>query len=98
MQQKLAVATELIRESCNEKEIILQANNELKLENDRLKLKVEQKKTQYALLEERKAENELKMKSEIKFLLYQQCMMQSNSGEDDVALNMYSQRSTSDRS
>jgi len=84
------VATEVIRESCNEKEIILQANNQLKLENDRLKLKVEQKKIKYALLEERKAENELKMKSEIKFLLYQQCMMQGNSGEDDVALNMYS--------
>jgi hypothetical protein len=69
------IATELIRESCNEREMIVQNNNELKLENDRLKLKVEQKKTQFALLEERKAENELKMKSEIKFLLYQQCAM-----------------------
>ncbi len=68
------------------------------MENDRLKLKVEQKKTQFALLEERKAENELKMKSEIKFLLYQQCVMQRDSVEDEAALNMYSQPSPSARS
>jgi hypothetical protein len=41
------------------------------LENDRLKLMVETKKTSLALLEEKKAENELRMKREIKFLLQQ---------------------------
>ena len=39
------------------------------LENDRLKLQLEQKKTQLALVEEKKAETELKMKREFKFLL-----------------------------
>lgn len=41
----------------------------LLLENDRLKLIVEQKKTAMALLEEKKAEKELKMKKEIRYLL-----------------------------
>jgi uncharacterized protein (DUF3084 family) len=39
------------------------------LENDRLKLQLEQKKTQLALVEEKKAETELEMKKQIKFLL-----------------------------
>ena len=42
---------------------------ELLLETDRLKLQLEQKKTQLALVEEKKAENELNMKREIKALL-----------------------------
>ena len=36
---------------------------------DRLKLQLEQRKTQLALLEEKKAENELELKKEKKFLL-----------------------------
>ena len=36
---------------------------------DRLKLQLEQKKTQLALLQEKKAENELELKKEKKFLL-----------------------------
>ena len=43
--------------------------DQLLLESDRLKLQLEQKKTQLALVEEKKAENELKMKREIKTLL-----------------------------
>lgn len=39
------------------------------LECDRLNLQLEQKKTQLALVEEKKAENELNMKKEIKALL-----------------------------
>lgn len=42
---------------------------ELLLESDRLKLQLEQKKTQLALVEEKKAENELKMKQQIRSLL-----------------------------
>ena len=42
---------------------------ELLLETDRLKLQLEQKKTQLALVEEKKAENELNMKREIRALL-----------------------------
>ena len=45
--------------------------NRLRLENDRLNLQVEQKKTQLALVEEKRAGNELKMKLEIKYLLEQ---------------------------
>ena len=41
----------------------------MKLENDRLKLQLEQTTTQLALVEEKKAENELEMKREIKYLL-----------------------------
>ena len=41
----------------------------LLLEADRLKLQLEQKKTQLALVEEKKAENELNMKREIRSLL-----------------------------
>lgn len=41
----------------------------MQLSMDRLKLQLEQKKTQLALLEEKKAENELELKKEKKFLL-----------------------------
>jgi hypothetical protein len=41
----------------------------MQLTMDRLKLQLEQKKTQLALLEEKKAENELELKKEKKFLL-----------------------------
>jgi hypothetical protein len=55
-------ATYLIREGTFERNDLSAQIQDLLLENDRLKLQVEQKKTQYALLEEKKADNELRMK------------------------------------
>jgi len=52
----------LIREGTFERNDLSAQIQDLLLENDRLKLQVEQKKTQYALLEEKKADNELRMK------------------------------------
>lgn len=75
---------------------------DLLLETDRLKLQLEQKKTQLALVEEKKAENELTMKKEIRALLetYLQLKAQveeSESCEDDRSRlhSQYEQRSVS---
>jgi hypothetical protein len=43
--------------------------NRAGLENDRMALQLEQRKTQLALNEEKRASNELKMKLEIRYLL-----------------------------
>jgi hypothetical protein len=71
LQQKITQASDLIRESCNERDQLAVDYQGVLLENDRLKLMVENKKTQIALNEEKRAENELRMKREIKFLLQQ---------------------------
>lgn len=44
-------------------------NRQTQLINDRLKLQLEQKKTQLALIQEKQAENELELKKKMKFLL-----------------------------
>jgi len=56
---------------------------ELLLETDRLKLQLEQKKTQLALVEEKKAENELNMKKEIRTLLEAYLQVKSKLDESE---------------
>ena len=58
-----------MREATDENFEAREQLDNLLLECDRLNLQLEQKKTQLALVEERKAENELMMKKEIKSLL-----------------------------
>ena len=84
LQQRIVEASEMIRESCVERDSLQASNCGLQLENDRLQLVVEQKKTACALLEEKKAENELRMKKEIKFLL-QHLTMQRDDDESQYS-------------
>ena len=68
-QSKLNWALTVAREATLENQSLKEELDSLLLESDRLKLQLEQKKTQLALMEEKKAENELQMKREIKSLL-----------------------------
>lgn len=65
----LAEAELLVNEFALNNQALQEELDEFVLENDRLKLQLEQKKTQLALVEEKKAETELEMKKQIKFLL-----------------------------
>ena len=78
LQQNLERATILLRESNQHSGQLESQLQMLQLENDRLHLMVEQKKTQYALLEEKKATNELQMKRDIKQLLTQIVYLQQS--------------------
>ena len=68
-QKKLSWALNLAKEATIENKTMREELDALLLEADRLKLQLEQKKTQLALVEEKKAENELNMKREIRSLL-----------------------------
>ena len=67
--EKFQWACQLLKEATEENRAVREQFEELLLETDRLKLQLEQKKTQLALVEEKKAENELNMKREIRALL-----------------------------
>lgn len=69
LEEKLRKADELLRESAIEIKNLREEKDKFRLDNDRLRLKLEQTSTQLALVEEKKAENELEMKREIKYLL-----------------------------
>lgn len=69
LKDKLRKADELLRESVIENKDLRNSNQILSLEVDRLQLQLEQTKTSLALIEEKKAETELEMKKEIKYLL-----------------------------
>lgn len=71
LEEKLRKADELLRESAIEIKSLREEREKLRLECDRLRLHLEQTATQLALVEELKAENELDMKREIKYLLEQ---------------------------
>ena len=68
-QKKLSWVLNLAKEATIENKNMREELDQLLLESDRLKLQLEQKKTQLALVEEKKAENELNMKREIRSLL-----------------------------
>ena len=68
-QKKLSWALNLLKEATMDNKNLKEELDQLLLESDRLKLQLEQKKTQLALVEEKKAENELNMKREIRSLL-----------------------------
>lgn len=69
LEEKLRKADELLRESAIEIKNLREERDRIKLDNDRIVLQLEQTATQLALVEEKKAENELEMKREIKYLL-----------------------------
>lgn len=69
LEEKLRKADELLRESALEIKSLREEKEKYKLECDRLRLQMEQTSSQLALVEEKKAENELEMKREIKYLL-----------------------------
>ena len=83
MQRKLWVASELIREATVENKNLKDELESLYLEVDRLRLQLEQKKTQLALTQEKKAENELRMKKQIKDLL-QACLSSSTAAQSET--------------
>jgi len=82
MRLKLVWAAELIHEATQENRELKQEIEELLLENDRFRLQLEQKKTQLALECEKRAENELKMKREIRFLL-EACIKAKNDDQEE---------------
>ena len=69
LNEKFKWACQLLRDATEENRGVHVQLDDLLLECDRLNLQLEQKKTQLALVEEKKAENELNMKKEIKALL-----------------------------
>ena len=71
LEEKLRKADEVLRESAIEIKSLREEKDRMHLESDRLRLQLEQTATQLALIEEQKAENELNMKREIKYLLQQ---------------------------
>ena len=71
LEEKLRKADEVLRESSYEIMNLREERERLVLETDRLRLQLEQTATQLALVEDQKAENELGMKREIKYLLEQ---------------------------
>jgi len=74
LEEKLRKADELLRESAIEIKNLREDRERLRLESDRLRLTLDQTATQLALIEEQKAETELEMKREIKYLLEQWIM------------------------
>ena len=74
LEEKLRKADELLRESAIEIKNLREDRERLRLESDRLRLTLDQTATQLELVEEQKAETELEMKREIKYLLEQWIM------------------------
>eukprot|EP00347_Sterkiella_histriomuscorum_P020750 403336615 len=81
LEEKLRKADELLRESAIEIKSLREEKDKWRLEFDRTKLLLEQTSTQLALVEEKKAENELEMKKEIKYLL-ESWLQQKNSNSN----------------
>jgi hypothetical protein len=69
LEEKLRKADELLRESAIEIKMLREDRDRVKQEFERTKHQFEATSTQLALVEEKKAENELEMKREIKYLL-----------------------------
>ncbi len=69
LEEKLRKADEILRESAIEIKNLREEREKNRLECDRLRLQLDQTATQLALVEEQKAETELEMKREIKYLL-----------------------------
>lgn len=65
------MADDVLRESAAKIKTLKEENQRVNLDNDRLTLQLERVSTDLALIEEQKADMELKLKQEIKYILTQ---------------------------